>query len=152
VKRRELTILLVPIALTALLALLLTPVPIQTRIIEGKTTVPPRFRYIIKLCLFNMTFELENFTLEVTIENETYNFKCDYALFLIRSWRTNQNTTLVKVHLTLHKVYGSNTQFEFYFDSLYLDFDIEISENETCTVYGYAETSVPLITILFNRL
>jgi len=135
------------------LSLLCVPIPIQTKIVEGEACPPPPVRQVLKVGLFNVSFYLQNFTMEITIDGVNYTFLCDKAHYTVRMWRTSKNLTIAKVFVCLTNCYGEGEGFRFYVGELYLDFDAEFSENfENCTVCGYAKSWVPIIIIIYNMV
>ena len=134
-----------------ILALLCVPIPIQTKIVEGKACPPSPVRHVLRIGLFNTSFYMRNFTIEVCIDGTNYTFLCDRVHYTIRMWRTSNNITVAKVFVSLTNCYGEGEGFRFYVGQLYLDFEAEFSEDyETCTVYCYAKSWVPIIIIIYN--
>lgn len=133
------------------LAFLCIPIPIQTKIVEGKCKPPSPIRHVLKYAIFNFSFWIRNFTFQLNVEGLNFTFLCESAYYSVKMWRNFKNQTTAKIFLTLHNCYGESPQLRFYLDTLYLHFDLEFSEGyETCTVYGYAEAWVPIIIIIYN--
>lgn len=134
-----------------ILALLCVPIPIQTKIVEGKACPPPPVRHVLKIGLFNVSFYARNITMEITIDGANYTFLCDKAHYTVRMWRTSNNVTVAKVFVCLTNCYGEGGGFRFYVGQLFLNFEAEFSEDyKACTVYCYAKSWVPIIVIIYN--
>jgi len=136
--------------ISLIVALLCVPIPVETKILQGEACTPAPVRHVLKLGLFNVSFYIRNFTLEITVDGENFTFVCDSAHYTVRMWRIN-NVTMAKVSVHLSHCYGKGTNFQFYVGQLFLNFQAKFSEGyEYCEVYGYAKSWVPIIIIIYN--
>jgi len=131
-------------------AFLLIPVPISVKIVEGEGESPPEIlKYIGVL---NLTFNIQNFSMCVTIDNKNYTFSADEALIKIKSWEKD-NVTYRYVSMLTKSANIESENLKLYVASLTLDIYVEISGDwELYRYYAYADTVIPMYMIIQNLL
>jgi len=151
-KKRKAVLALSTVGLV--LVLLCIPIiPVETKILEGKACPPPPVRRVLKLGLFNFSFYMQNFTLGLTVDGESYTFASDSAHITVRMWHTSENKTITRVFVSLSSCHGEGESFQFYVGELFMEFQAELSGDfEVCDVYVYAKCWVPIVVIIYNMV